>query len=43
MVINFEMFSVFMSFGPGVRILHPRKAAMYMRDKFKEALDMYDV
>lgn len=42
-VINFEMFSVFMSFGPGVRILHPRKAAMYMRDKFKEALDMYDV
>ena len=42
-VINFEMYSVFMSFGPGVRILHPRKAAMYMRDKFKEALDMYDV
>ena len=41
-VINFEMYSVFMSYGPGVKIVHPRNAARYMRDKLKEALDLYD-
>lgn len=42
MVINFEMYSVFMSYGPGVKIIHPRNAARYMRDKLKEALELYD-
>ncbi len=41
-VINFEMYSVFMSYGPGIKIIYPRNAMMYMRDKFKEALDLYD-
>ncbi len=41
-VINFEMYSVFMSYGPGIKIIYPHKAMMYMRDKFKEALELYD-
>lgn len=41
-VINFEMYSVFMSYGPGIKIIYPRSAVMYMRDKMKEALDLYD-
>ena len=42
MVINFEMYSVFMSYGPGIKIIYPRDAVKYMRDKMKEALDLYD-
>lgn len=41
-VINFEMFSVFMSYGPGIKILSPRYARCYMRDKLKEAADLYE-
>ncbi len=41
-VINFEMYSVFMSYGPGIKIIYPHKVMMYMRDKFKEALELYD-
>ena len=41
-VINFEMYSVFMSYGPGVKILSPRQAAAYMRDKLREAAALYD-
>ena len=41
-VINFEMYSVFMSYGPGIRIIYPRNAVNYMRDKLKEALDLYE-
>lgn len=41
-VINFEMYSVFMSYGPGVKIIHPRNAMMYMRDKLREALSLYE-
>jgi predicted DNA-binding transcriptional regulator YafY len=41
-VINFEMYSVFMSYGPGIRIIYPRNVVMYIRDKLKEALDLYD-
>ncbi len=41
-VINFEMYSVFMSYGPGVKIIYPRNAVMYMRDKLEEALKLYD-
>jgi hypothetical protein len=36
------MYSVFMSYGPGIRIIYPRNAVKYMRDKMKEALDLYD-
>lgn len=41
-VINFEMYSVFMSYGPGVRILSPRQAVSYMRDKTKEMASLYE-
>ena len=41
-VINLEMYSVFMSYGPGIKILDPPNAMMYMRDKLKEALALYD-
>ena len=41
-VINFEMYSVFMSYGPGIKIIYPRNVVMYIRDKLKEALDLYD-
>ncbi len=41
-VVNFEMYSVFMSYGPGVKIIYPRMAVNYMRDKLREAADLYD-
>lgn len=34
-VINFEMYSVFMSYGPGIKIIYPRQACAYMRDKLR--------
>lgn len=40
-VINFEMYSVFMSYGPGVKILYPRYARQYMEDKLKETVNIY--
>lgn len=36
------MYSVFMSYGPGIRILSPRFVVAFMRDKMCEAADMYD-
>ena len=41
-VINFEMYSVFTSYGPGIKITYPRQACAYMRDKLREAADLYD-
>ena len=41
-VINFEMYSVFMSYGPGIKILYPRNVMRYMHDKLKEALALYE-
>lgn len=41
-VINFEMYSIFMSYGPGVKIIYPRTAVKYMKDKLKEAAKNYD-
>ncbi|MBR5688220.1 MAG: WYL domain-containing protein [Prevotella sp.] len=41
-VINVEMYSVFMTYGPGVKIIYPRIAVKYMKDKLKEALELYD-
>ena len=42
MVINFEMYSVFMSYGPGIRIIYPKMAVKFMRDKLREALGLYE-
>lgn len=41
-VINFEMYSVFMSYGSGVKILSPRKCVDYMKSKLKETVKLYD-
>ena len=41
-VINFEMYSVFMSYGPGIKVIYPRQAVCYMRDKVKEMAEFYD-
>ena len=31
-----------MSYGPGIKVLSPRNALAYMRDKIREAADYYD-
>ena len=41
-VINFEMYSIFMSYGPGIKILQPRNVRAYMRDKLKQAMHLYE-
>ena len=41
-VINFELYSVLMSYGPGVRVISPRCAVSYMKDKTKEMADIYE-
>lgn len=41
-VINYELFSVFMSYGPGIKIIYPQKAVKYMRDKLKSAVQLYN-
>ena len=41
-VVNFEMYSVFMSYGPGVKIISPRKCMEYMQNRIKEAGELYD-
>lgn len=41
-VINFELYSVFMSYGPGVKILSPKQVFAYMRDKLRKAADYYN-
>ena len=41
-VINFEMYSVFMSYGAGVKILSPRKCLNHMSQVLKAAASLYD-
>ena len=41
-VINFEMYSVFMSYGPGVKVIYPNQAVKFMREKLNEAAALYD-
>lgn len=41
-VINYEMCSVFMSYGPGIKILSPRNAVKYMKDKLRQAAEQYN-
>ena len=40
-VINFEMYSVFMSYGPRVKILSPQKSVKYMSEMLKDAAALY--
>ena len=41
-VINFEMYSVFMSYGPGVKVIFPRSASGYMNKMLKAAASLYN-
>lgn len=41
-VINFEMYSVLMSYGPGVKIIYPHYAVSFMKDKLREAAELYN-
>lgn len=41
-VINFEIYSVFMSYGPGIKIIHPRNVVRHMRDKLRATADLYN-
>ena len=41
-IINFELYSVLMSYGAGIKVLYPRQAAAYMRDKLRDAASMYN-
>ena len=41
-VLNFELYSVLMSYGPGLRVLSPRNVVAYMRDHLRQAADAYE-
>lgn len=41
-IINMEMFSVFMSYGPGIRLLSPPKAVAFMKQQIEECAKGYD-
>ncbi|MGN0232430.1 MAG: helix-turn-helix transcriptional regulator [Muribaculaceae bacterium] len=41
-VINIEMYSTMMSFGPGVKLLSPRNAVSFMAKKLREAAAQYE-
>lgn len=41
-VINYELYSVFMSYGPGVKILSPPQVFTYMRDHLRKAANYYN-
>ena len=41
-VLNLELYSVLMSYGPGLRVLSPRNVVAYMRDHLRQAADAYD-
>ena len=41
-VLNFELYSVLMSYGEGLRVLSPRNVVAYMRDRLRQAADAYE-
>lgn len=38
----FEMYSVLMSYGPGIRVLSPHLAVTYIKKKLREATELYE-
>lgn len=40
-VLNFELYSVLMSYGPGLKVLSPPNVVAYMRDRLRQAADAY--
>ncbi|MBR5170143.1 MAG: WYL domain-containing protein [Muribaculaceae bacterium] len=41
-VINYEMYSVFMSYGAGIKVISPVNAVKFMGDQLRAAADLYD-
>ncbi len=41
-VVNFELYSVLMSYGPGIKVISPRDAARYMSLQLHRAAAQYD-
>ena len=41
-IINLELFSVFMSHGDGIRILKPDKIVRHMKNELRKTLDLYN-
>lgn len=41
-IVNYELYSILMSYGAGIRIIYPRVAAHYVRDQLKKALQQYE-
>lgn len=41
-IVNFEMYSVFLSYCPGVKILSPENVANTMLDKLKQTIELYN-
>ena len=41
-VVNFELYSVFLSYGPGVKILSPRFVREHFQRKLKDTAELYD-
>lgn len=42
-ILNYELYSIFMSYGSGVKIIYPRSAACYVRDQLKKAVQQYEI
>ena len=40
-VVNFELYSVLMSYGPGLQVLGPRFVVHHMADMLRQAADLY--
>lgn len=40
-VTNFELYSVLMSYGPGLKVIYPRDAARFMRQQLTKAASLY--
>ena len=41
-VLNFELYSVLMSYGPGLKVLSPPNVVAYMRDHLRQAAEAYE-
>lgn len=41
-VVNFELYSVFLSYGPGIKIISPKFVREHMQQKLRDALEGYE-
>ena len=41
-VLNFELYSVLMSYGAGLKVVYPRHVVAYMRDNFNKCCRLYE-